>query len=152
MATNYKIRLKRFNGTDYDTLNLLSSNIIMNTGNTLQSDVIPSTNGVIKNNNGSFQIATLGTDYGTLAFTITLSSASSSWTAGVEDYTQTVSNVNFIATGFSYVVSPDSSSFNGYANSVIYAENVTTNGQMIFHCSEIPENNLTVNIIRTVTA
>ncbi len=63
MATNYKIKLKRFNGTDYDTLNLLSSNIIMETGNTLQSDVIPSTNGIIKNNNGSFQVATLGSDY-----------------------------------------------------------------------------------------
>ena len=38
MATSYKIRLKRFNGTDYDTLNLVSDNIIMSSGNNLQTD------------------------------------------------------------------------------------------------------------------
>lgn len=38
MATSYKIRLKRFNGTDYDTLNLTSDNIIMSSGNNLQTD------------------------------------------------------------------------------------------------------------------
>ena len=63
MATNYKIKLKRFNGTDYDTLNLLSENIIMNTGNSLQSDIIPNTNGMLKNNDGIFEIANLGSDY-----------------------------------------------------------------------------------------
>lgn len=63
MATNYKIRLKRFNGTDYDILNLLSENIIMDTGNSLQSDIIPNTNGMLKNNDGIFEIANLGNDY-----------------------------------------------------------------------------------------
>lgn len=63
MATSYKIRLKRFNGSDYDTLNLTSNNIIMNSGNTLESDIVPDTNGILKNNNGTFEIATLGTDY-----------------------------------------------------------------------------------------
>ncbi len=38
MATSYKIRLKRFNGTDYDTLNLVSQNVIMSSGNDLQTD------------------------------------------------------------------------------------------------------------------
>ena len=147
MATSYKIRLKRFNGVDYDTLNLVSSDIIMNTGNTLQSDVIPSTNGIIKNNNGVFQIATLGTDYGTLSFTVTLLSGSGNWSGNA----QTVSNSNFQSTGFSYIVSPDSSSFSDYATAVIYADNVTTNGQMTFHCTDVPSNNLTVNIIRTVS-
>ena len=147
MATNYKIRLKRFNGTDYDTLNLLSSNIIMGTGNTLQSDVIPSTNGIIKNNNGSFQVATLGTDYGTFSFTITLLGGSSNWSSNA----QTISNSNFVATGFSYVVSPDSNSFGNYATATIYADNVTTDGQMTFHCNDVPSENLLVNIIRTVS-
>lgn len=63
MATNYKIRLKRFNGTDYDTLNLLSENIIMNTGDSLQNDIIPNNNGMLKNDDGVFKIATLGTDF-----------------------------------------------------------------------------------------
>lgn len=39
MATNYKIKLKRFNGTDYDTLNLLASDIIMNDNNTVQFEI-----------------------------------------------------------------------------------------------------------------
>lgn len=38
MSTSYKIRLKRFNGTDYDTLNLVSQNVIMSSGNDLQTD------------------------------------------------------------------------------------------------------------------
>lgn len=147
MATNYKIRLKRFNGTDYDTLNFSSSDIIMETGNTLQSDVIPSTNGIIKNNNGSFQVATLGTDYGTLSFTITLLGGSSNWSGN----TQTIINSNFRATGFSYVISPDSNSFSNYAISIIYADNVTTDGQITFHCTDVPSENLLVNIIRTVS-
>ena len=62
MATSYKIRLKRFNGVDYDILNLSSDNIIMENGNTLQS-IIPSSNGMVKYNNGVFQTATDGTDY-----------------------------------------------------------------------------------------
>lgn len=63
MGVNYKIRLKRFNGTDYDTLNLSSENIIMNTGDSLQDDIVPNTNGMLKNDNGVFKVATLGTDY-----------------------------------------------------------------------------------------
>ena len=63
MGANYKIKLKRFNGTDYDTLNLLSENIIMDTGDSLQNDIVPNTNGILKNDNGVFKVATLGTDY-----------------------------------------------------------------------------------------
>lgn len=63
MSTNYKIRLKRFNGTDYDTLNLMSENIIMDSGNDLQTDIVPSNNGILKNIDGTFTVATLGTDY-----------------------------------------------------------------------------------------
>lgn len=66
MATSYKIRLKRFNGVDYDILNLSSDNIIMGNGNTLQS-IIPSSNGIVKYNNGVFQTAVDGTDYLTSA-------------------------------------------------------------------------------------
>ena len=66
MATSYKIRLRRFNGLDYDTLNLSSENIIRNNGNTVEQEfnnIIPSSNGMLKNNNGVFNVATLGTDY-----------------------------------------------------------------------------------------
>lgn len=66
MATSYKIRLKRFNGVDYDTLNISSTGVVMNNGNTVEEEfgnIIPSSNGIIKNNSGVFEVATLGTDY-----------------------------------------------------------------------------------------
>lgn len=63
MASNYNIKLKRFNGTDFDTLNFLSENIIMDTGDSLQDDIVPNTNGMLKNDDGVFKVATLGTDY-----------------------------------------------------------------------------------------
>lgn len=146
MGVNYKIKLKRFNGTDYDTLNLLSENIIMNTGDSLQNDIVPNTNGMLKNNNGVFEVAIKGTDYGSLSFTVTLSS--NSWA----NNEQTISNINFITSGYSYTVSPSSNSFNEYAEATIYADDVTVAGQMTFHCSDVPDNDLIVNIKREVSA
>ena len=40
-------------------------------------------------------------------------------------------------------------SFAGYAESAIYADDVTTAGKMTFNCNEAPTANLTVNILRT---
>ena len=80
------------------------------------------------------------------SFTITLASAS--WSSNA----QTVSNANFIASGYAYIVSPASASFSDYGNAQIYADDVTTTGQMTFHCSSVPSSNLTVNIARVVAS
>lgn len=80
------------------------------------------------------------------AFTVTLSSAS--WSANV----QTVSDAKFLTTGYAYIVAPASSSFADYGSAQIYADDVTTAGQMTFHCNTTPTSNLTVNIVRTVDA
>lgn len=125
MSTSYKIRLKRFNGTDYDTLNLVSDNIIMSSGNDLQMDFSSLSN--------SFD-----------SFTITLASAS--WSSN----TQTVSDLKFIASGYAYIVSPASASFTDYSTAQIWADDVSTDGQMTFHCTDVPSSNLTVNIARVV--
>lgn len=125
MATSYKIRLKRFNGTDYDTLNLISDNIIMSTGNDLQTDY--------NNLKNSFD-----------SFTGTLSSGS--WS----NNSQTINDVKFIANGYAYIVSPTSSSFSDYGTSQIYADDVTVDGSMTFHCVDVPSSNLIVNIVRVV--
>lgn len=146
MATSYKIRLKRFNGTDYDTLNLLSDNIIMSTGNTLQDDIVPNSNGILKNNNGTFNIASLGTDYGDLSFTITL--LVSSWS----NNSQTINDNRFVNSGYAFEISPDPTYFTIYGESQIYADNVTTNGSITFHCGEVPSSNIVVNIKRSVSA
>lgn len=78
------------------------------------------------------------------SFTVTLASAS--WSS----LAQTVSNANFVTSGYAYIVSPASASFTAYGEAGIYADDVTTTGQMTFHCSEAPSSNLTVNIVRVV--
>lgn len=80
------------------------------------------------------------------SFTVTLTAAG--WSAGA----QTVSDSRFIASGYAYTVCPAGDSFAGYAEAVIYADDVTTAGKMIFHCNEAPTVNLTVNILRTEAA
>lgn len=79
-------------------------------------------------------------------FTVTLASAS--WSSN----TQTVSNANFIASGYAYIVSPASASFADYGAAQIYADDVSTDGQMTFHCTDAPSSDLTVNIVRTVAS
>ena len=69
--------------------------------------------------------------------------------AGWSGNTQNVSNSKFVTSGYAYTVCPAGDSFAGYAEAVIYADDVTTAGKMTFHCSEKPTANLTVNILRT---
>ncbi|MBQ1756412.1 MAG: hypothetical protein II010_05000 [Oscillospiraceae bacterium] len=103
--------------------------------------------GILKGNgSGGVSAATKGTDFGGLAFTVTLTAA------GWSNNAQTVSNANFLASGYGYIVTPASASFADYASAVIYADNVTTDGSMTFHCSTAPSSDLTVNILRVVSA
>lgn len=79
-------------------------------------------------------------------FTVTLTAAG--WSNNV----QTISDSRFVSAGYAYTVAPASGSFADYADAIIYADDVTTNGRMVFHCDSIPTENLTVNIVRMVTA
>ena len=81
-----------------------------------------------------------------VAFTVTLTAA------GWSDNAQTISNEKFVSVGYAYTVSPASGSFADYADAMVYADDVTTNGQMVFHCDSTPTADLTVNIVRMVTA
>ena len=69
--------------------------------------------------------------------------------AGWSGSAQTVSSENFAASGYAYTVAPASGSFAAYASALIYADDVTTAGEMTFHCGETPTEDLTVNILRT---
>lgn len=103
--------------------------------------------GILKGNgSGGVSAATKGTDYGALAFTVTLTAAG--WSSNA----QTVSNANFLASGYGYIVSPASGSFAAYGSAQIYADDVTTAGRMTFHCTDAPSTALTVNIARVVSA
>ena len=81
-----------------------------------------------------------------VSFTVTLTAA------GWSNKAQTVSNSNFVTSGYAYMVSPVSASFLDYGTAQIYADDVTTNGQMTFHCEDVPSSALTVNIVRVVSA
>ena len=103
--------------------------------------------GILKGDgSGGVSAATLGTDYGALAFTVTLTAAG--WSSNA----QTISNANFVASGYGYIVSPASGSFADYASAQIYADDVTVAGQMTFHCTTAPSAALTVNVLRMVSA
>lgn len=81
-----------------------------------------------------------------VSFTVTLTAAG--WTGNA----QTVSDGNFAASGYAYTVCPASGSYGAYANAMIYADDVTAVGEMIFHCGETPTEDLTVNILRVEVA
>ena len=80
-----------------------------------------------------------------VAFTVTLTEA------GWADNAQTISNANFLSAGYAYTVAPASGSFADYADAMVYADDVTADGQMVFHCDSTPTADLTVNIVRMVT-
>lgn len=103
-------------------------------------------NGILKGNGTTVSAATKGTDYGAKSFTVTLT------VAGWSNNAQTVSNSNFVTSGYAYIVSPASGSFADYGSAQIYADDVTTSGRMTFHCTDVPSAALTVNIARVVSA
>ena len=102
--------------------------------------------GILKGNGSAVSAATLGSDYGARSFSITLAAAN--WSSNE----QTITNAYFVTVGYGFIVSPASSSFADYASAVIYADDVTSAGQMTFHCTNTPSTDLTVNIIRVVSA
>ena len=81
-----------------------------------------------------------------VAFTVSLTAA------GWSDNAQTIVNENFLSAGYAYTVAPASGSFADYADAIVYADDVTADGQMVFHCDSTPTADLTVNIVRMVTA
>ena len=104
-------------------------------------------NGILRGlGSGSVTAAVKGTDYAALSFTVTL--LPNNWV----NSTQTISNENFALSGYSYIVSPTGTWFNQYGSCGIYADDVSTAGQMTFHCSNNPTDDLVVNIVRVVTA
>lgn len=119
----------------------------VNIGSVLQSkqDKITA-NGVLKGDGAAVSAATLGADYGAKSFSITLAAAD--WANNA----QTVTSVYFWTAGYGYIVAPAASSFADYASAVIYADDVTSAGQMTFHCTNTPSTDLTVNVIRVVSA
>ena len=96
--------------------------------------------------NGIVESAVLGEDYGAKSFTVTLRAAS--WT----DNSQDVLNINFLASGYSYIIAPTSTDLAAYGDAGIYADDITEDTVMKFHCETEPTANITVNVIRVISA
>ena len=64
------------------------------------------------------------------------------------NYSLTISSNNYIATGYVYIVAPSPADRKIYASAGVYADNITTDGQITFHCDFIPSANITFNIVR----
>lgn len=68
---------------------------------------------------------------------------------GWEGRAQTIQNELILAeAGYWYFVCPDADNFVEGSDAGIRADNVTTTGQMTFHCEITPETDIIVNIIR----
>ena len=78
------------------------------------------------------------------SFSITLDS-----TAWI-DSSLTVVNADFQATGYVYLIAPLSTSFALYGSAGVYADDVTTDNQMVFHCSKTVDSDLVVNVVRLI--
>ena len=78
-------------------------------------------------------------------FNITLTGGSTAWNG----FTQTISDANFLTGKYWYNVAPEASDYLTYSSMGIYADDVTTNGQITFHCQDIPLVDITVHVVRT---
>lgn len=67
---------------------------------------------------------------------------------GWSENSQTVSNDYFLSDGYFYLAIPSKDSTSDYAAFGIEPEDVTSNGSMTFTCDEVPDIELTVNIVR----
>lgn len=77
-----------------------------------------------------------------VAFTVSLPSAS--WSNGA----QTVSDARFLTGNYCYMVYAAPSDTYAWQDADIYADDVTTAGQMTFHTDATPSSNLTAQVIR----
>ena len=130
MATNYNIRLKRFNGTDYD--NLYPNTIV---GQVIGGWPTNRLSGTIAKS----QIASDAT------YTSTTVILSGTWTNNQK--TVSIPTAVGITANSLVIVSPAPSSFTEYGDSGIYCSAQAANS-LTFTCSSPPSGNITVNVVK----
>lgn len=92
------------------------------------------------------------TEYKDTAYTVTLTVADWTEVAGEDEKQQIITNADFFkATGYIYWLDPAKASRAAYGECGIYGDDVTIDGQMIFHCVTVPDAAVTVRIVRTVS-
>lgn len=68
--------------------------------------------------------------------------------AGWSGKQQNVSNSEFVASGYKYIIAPAYGSDAAYNNAGVKATDVTTNGRMTFVCATTPTTALTVQVLK----
>jgi hypothetical protein len=61
---------------------------------------------------------------------------------------QTVSNEEFVTSGYCYMVAPTRDSREAYAQAFVMAEDVNQDGSITFLCGETPATDLNVQILK----
>ena len=77
-----------------------------------------------------------------VAFTVTL--AANAWSSG----SQTISDARFLTGNYCYMVYAAPSDTYAWQDADIYADDVTTAGQMTFHTDNTPSADIVANVIR----
>lgn len=67
---------------------------------------------------------------------------------GWADNAQTLNVIGVPANGFAYVITPASASYAAYTGAGIYADDVTSDNYITFHCSSAPTEDITVNVLK----
>ena len=85
-----------------------------------------------------------GKQIATKELSFTLSLAANGWSNG----SQTVSDSNLLANDYTYTISPVPSNFADYGAAGIYADNITIDGSITFHCTATPSNKIKIMVLR----
>lgn len=133
MAQNYKVRLKRWNGTDFDVLNLSSQNILMNSGTNVETainskpsinDSSATSSSVWSGEKTQTELTSVSTNAKPRIATVSLSST---W-SGSGPYTQTVTIAGQTITAKTKVdVQPNSTVITNMMNNNVYSLYIENN-------------------------
>ena len=85
---------------------------------------------------------------GMAADSFTMSLPASGWSGNA----QTVSHAKLAKEGYAYIMQPAGGSYGAYSAAEIYADDVTVDGQITFHCAATPTTNVTVNVLKVEVA
>lgn len=137
MAQNYKIRLRRWNGTDFDILCLSSENILMNSGQNIETVINskPSINDNTSTSTNVWSAQKTSNQINNIKERLANITLSSSW-SGSGPYTQTVTISNETITSKTKVdVQPDSTVIQTMMNNGIYGLYIeNNNGTLTAYC------------------
>lgn len=75
---------------------------------------------------------------------ITATLTAGGWSNG----SQTFQSAALVASGYGYIVTPAPDSYGAYAASMVYADAVTVDGEITFHCEDAPTDALTASIMK----